>query len=196
MAGARAQSGTVTDIPLPATGFASATDMHLSDEEFRTRWTPLEARFRAVDDTYQSEKIRKNGQPYPVGQARSKLDEALSEACDLYMDARPDQRGRMRDYFERSRVPRLYLLEVGGTSMEVANEPADRALRQALASVSLDNCGEFRDTFTFLARIQEASVSRGLDPKPFFEEAAGWSSSEEDCRIMRDLFARFGCRPT
>jgi hypothetical protein len=70
----------------------------------------------------------------------------------------------------------------------------ERWLRLGLAAVSIDDNGtDFRDTYVALGALYLCAVRCGMDPRPYFEEAAEISSgaSNTEPTSMRDFLLRF-----
>jgi len=70
----------------------------------------------------------------------------------------------------------------------------DRWLRLGLAAVSIDDNGtDFRDTYVALGALYLSAVRCGIEPGPYFEEAAEISSSVSNMELtpMRDFLLRF-----
>jgi hypothetical protein len=69
-----------------------------------------------------------------------------------------------------------------------------RHLQQPLAAVSIDDDGtDFRDTYVALGDLYIAAARCGMDPRPYFDEAAEISSgvSNIEQTSMRDFLLRF-----
>ncbi len=167
----------------------------MNDREFQERWSPIEARLRAVEEDYRAERIRKGGRPRPEGERLYRLEEDLSLACDLYIEAAAEHRDRMRQLFEWSYLlPRYLIQRIRVPADAGTSEAFQRALRGALAACSLENNKtDFRDVYVLLGEIWIEARRRGLDPRPQFSEAAIWSS-EEGGRAgtpLREFLLRF-----
>jgi len=70
----------------------------------------------------------------------------------------------------------------------------DRWLRLGLVAVSIDDNGtDFRDTYVALGALYLSAVRCGLEPGPYFQEAAKTSSgvSHVGQTPMRDFLLRF-----
>ena len=140
----------------------------------------MEASLKAVENRYRSERLRPKGKakPYPEGAELDGLLQTLRSVCELYICATEEQRCIMRDLFAWSYLLPQYLFRLTGIRIEhLSPEQAARDARIALAAVSLeDNKTDYRDTFMALGSIYLGMVERGMDPEPFFQEAASWSS--------------------
>lgn len=144
------------------------------------RWAPIEARLRAVEETYRVERIRKNGHPEPEGEGRRQLDQDIDSACRIYMNTSAEHRAAMRALFAWSYQLRRYLDQrIRFPAAIVDREEAIDSLRMALAAASLCDGGEWRDTYVRLGQAWVTLQRAGIDPRPWFREAAEWSADED-----------------
>lgn len=168
----------------------------MEDRRFLEIWTPIAARLRAVEDRYRSQRLRPGVNPHPAGAALETMLEDLRRACELYIAAAPGQREAMRALPAESYVLPPYLLRLITLRPKGMPAASEHALRLALAAASLENNKtDSRDTLLALGAVYADAVNAGMDPDPFFQEAASWSSREDDFgyRIapMRDFLSNF-----
>jgi hypothetical protein len=174
-----------------------AKGVPMEDNSFLELWVPIESDLREIEEHYRSQRLRPNSQPYPEGIAKVKLFRNLGRACELYIIASPEQREIMRALFAWSYVLPPYLLRLINLPCEgKSTEQSFHALRLALAAASLENNKtDYRDTYLALGAVYVNAVCLGINPVLFFEEAASWSSSQDDFgyRIapMRDFLSHF-----
>jgi hypothetical protein len=145
------------------------------------RWAPIEARLRAVEETYRVERIRKNGRPEPGGEARRQFDSDLESTCRIYMETTAEHRAAMRAFFEWSYLLKRHLdqrIHFSGANGD--RDEAIDSLRLALAAASLCNGGEWRDTYVRLGGAWVTLERAGVYPRPWFREAAEWSADSAD----------------
>jgi len=145
------------------------------------RWASIESRLRAVEETYRVERIRKDGRPDPEGESLRQLEEDIRSTCETYIAATAEQRAAMRSLFEWSYLLPRYLDRCASIpDVIVDRASAIRSLRLALAAVSLaDRKAEIRDLYIRLGQAWVMLERAGIDPRPCFQEAAGWSSGVE-----------------
>jgi hypothetical protein len=77
---------------------------------------------------------------------------------------------------------------------KLADTCDDRWMRVGLAAVSVDDNGtDFRDSYVALGDLYISAVRCGMEPGPYFEEAAEISSgvSNIEQASMRDFLLRF-----
>ncbi len=166
-----------------------------ADHHLVARWQLIEARFREVEEAYRTERIRKGGHPYPEGPRLQQLERDLAATLEIYMSTSAEHRAILRALFEWSYVLPRYLQP----SVRIVDAADDRAsavesLRRALAAASLvDGKAEYRDLYLSLGDAWIALHGRGIDPRPWFQEAAAWSSDETglDRFSVRRFLAHF-----
>jgi hypothetical protein len=100
-------------------------------------------------------------------------------ASDLRLVCRLYLRGEIRDCFDAWTAVRGRILAKAWTFAEkLADTCDDRWLRLGLAAVFIDDNGtDFRDTYMVLGNLYLCAVRCGMEPAPYFEEAAEISSS-------------------
>jgi len=157
-----------------------ARKKNMQEDDFLERWTPLETSLRALEDRYRTERLRKNGKPYPEGSEADKLLLDLSAVCKVYIDASETQRENMRDLFKWSYLLPTYLLSLVRLPKDTLSpDEVVHAAHVALAAASLeDNKTDYRDMFLALGRVYCEVAAAGLDSELLFQEAAEWSSNK------------------
>jgi hypothetical protein len=119
----------------------------------------------------------------------------LNLACELYLRGDEVLRQEIRESFEgwtsvRGRV----LAKAGSFADKLADTCDDRWLRLGLVAVSIDDNGtDFRDSYVALGSLYIRTVRCGMEPGPYFEEAAEISSGDSNAEStpMRDFLLRF-----
>lgn len=154
----------------------------MKDDDFLQVWVPLETTFRTLEDRYRSERLRKNGKPVPEGPDADKMNKSLSSACEVYINATEKQRELMRELFRWSYLLPPFLFRfIKFPKTPNSQDEATHAARIALAAVSLeDNKTDYRDMFMSLGALYLNMAANGLNPLPFFQEAASWSSENSE----------------
>lgn len=152
----------------------------MKDDDFLEDWIPLETTFRALEERYRSERLRKNGKPVPEGLEADKMNKALFSSCELYINATDKQREIMRELFGWSYLLPTYLLRLIKFPKAVSSQDeAVHAARVALAAASLeDNKTDYRDMFMSLGALYLDLSAHNLNPLQYFQEAATWSSGK------------------
>lgn len=168
----------------------------MDDDRFPDRWIPLETSLRAVEDHYRSQRLRPNARPYPEAAAMAEMFVAMRLGCELYIAASPNQRNIMRALLAWSYVLPPYLLRLITLHPKGAIEASEHAIRLALAAASWENNKtDYRDMFMALGAVYADAVSAGINPGPWFQEAASWSSCRDDLGYgiapMYDFLSRF-----
>ena len=122
-------------------------------------------------------------------QGGKELPSDLELACRLYL------RREIRDSFEVWTAVRGRMLAKAWSFADRLADTCDyRWLRLGLAAVSIDDNGtDFRDTYVALGALYLCAVRCGIQPGPYFEEAAEISSSASNMELtsMRDFLLRF-----
>jgi hypothetical protein len=103
----------------------------------------------------------------------------LRLACLLYLRGEEALRREIRDYFgEWTAVRGRMLAEAWIFAEKLADTHEGRWLRLGLAAVSIDDNGtDFRDTYVVLGTLYLCAVRCGMEPVPYFKEAAEISPS-------------------
>jgi hypothetical protein len=132
----------------------------------------------------------------PANQPEGKeLASDLDLACELYLRGDEALCCEIRDSFEGWTAVRVRMLARTWQFAErLADTCDDRWLRLGLAASSIDDNGtDFRDTYVALGALYLAAVRCGLEPGPYFEEAAEISSGVSNVELtpMRDFLLRF-----
>jgi hypothetical protein len=146
----------------------------------------------SADDVWQGLKIRMDGRQasYRRSWLRAKPGEPactlggkelasdLRLACRLYLRGEEALRREIRDSFGEWTAVRGRMLAKACTFAEkLADTCDDRWLRLGLAAVSIDDNGtDFRDTYVVLGALYLCAVRCGMEPVPYYEEAAEISS--------------------
>jgi hypothetical protein len=119
----------------------------------------------------------------------------LDLACRLYLQGQDVLRSEIRNSFsEWTSVRGRMLARTWPFADRLADTCDERWLRLGLAAVSIDDNGtDFRDTYVALGALYLCAVRCGMDPRPYFQEAAEISSgaSNTDLTSMRDFLLRF-----
>lgn len=119
----------------------------------------------------------------------------LDLACELYLRGDEHLRHEIRCSFEGwTAVRGLVLDRAWSFADKFADTCDERWLRFGLAAVSIDDIGtDFRDSYVALGVLYISAVRCGMDPGPYFEEAAEISSgiSNIEQTSMRDFLLRF-----
>jgi hypothetical protein len=130
--------------------------------------------------------------PQPGGE---ELASDLNLACELYLRGDEVLRRQIRDSFEEwTAVRGRMLAKAWSFADKLADTCDDRWMRLGLAAVSIDDNGtDFRDSYVALGDLYVCAVRCGLDPRPYFDEAAEISSgvSNIERTSMRDFLLRF-----
>ena len=102
----------------------------------------------------------------------------LNLACRLYLQGEEALRREIRHTFnEWTSVRGRVFAKAWSFADKLADACDDRWLRLGLAAVSIDDSGtDFRDTYVTLGALYIGAVRCGMDPGPYFEEAAEISS--------------------
>jgi hypothetical protein len=174
----------------------------MTDEAFLALWLPIAKRLEALEELYLAERVRKNGQPHPQDETLESLKRDLESSCELCIRATPEQRAALFDLFSKSWLLPSYLEGLirlptqRGTRTDVA-----LALRRALAAATLafhaalrktqSESLEHGDCYMPLGRVWLAARQGGVDPDPYFREAAHWSAEGGYSGAVRRFLLRF-----
>jgi hypothetical protein len=119
----------------------------------------------------------------------------LDLACRVYLRGDEVMRREIRGCFgEWTAVRGRMLAKAWPFADRLADTCDDRWLRLGLAAVSIDDNGtDFRDTYVALGTLYLCATRCGIEPRPYFEEAAEISSgvSYIEQTSMRDFLLRF-----
>jgi hypothetical protein len=119
----------------------------------------------------------------------------LNLACELYLRGDAALRREIRHSFnEWTSVRGRMLAKAWSFADNLADTCDDRWLRLGLAAVSIDDNGtDFRDTYVALGDLYVCAVRCGIEPGPYFDEAAEISSGVPNIEQtpMRDFLLRF-----
>jgi len=119
----------------------------------------------------------------------------LDLACRLYLQGEEALRREIRRSFnEWTSVRGHVLTKAWSFADKLADTCDDRWLRLGLAAVSIDDNGtDFRDSYVALGDLYIGAVRCGMDPRPYFDEAAEIYSgvSNIEGTSMRDFLLRF-----
>jgi hypothetical protein len=119
----------------------------------------------------------------------------LNLACRLYLEGEEVLRREIRDSFSTwTAVRGRMLARAWPFADKLAYTCDDRWLRLGLAAVSIDdNSTDFRDTYVALGALYLSAIKCGLEPGPYFEEAAEIASGVSNMELspMRDFLLRF-----
>jgi len=166
-----------------------------ADHDLVARWRPIEARLREVEETYRTERIRKGGRPHPEGARLEQLDRDLCDTLEIYTSTTAEHRAALRALFAWSYELPLHLDRVARVDLAVGDkDSAVASLRRALAAASLaDDKAEYRDLYLSLGDAWVSLHRRGIDPRPWFQEAAAWSSeaASPDRFCVRQFLGEF-----
>jgi hypothetical protein len=164
---------------------ASATDL----------WQGLKIRMDDRQASYRRSWLRAPlGEPahQPGGK---ELASDLSLACRLYLWGDEVLRREIRESFEGwTAVRGRMLARTWQFADRLADTCDDRWLRLGLVAVSIDDNGtDFRDTYVVLGALYLSAVRCGMEPGPYFQEAAEISSgiSKVELTPMRDFLLGF-----
>ena len=141
-------------------------------------WQGLKIRMDGRQAIYRRSWLRsKSGEPARTP-GEKELDSDLSLACRLYLRGEETLRREIRDSFCEWTAVRGRMLAKAWTFAEkLADTCDDRWLRLGLAAISIDDSGtDFRDTYVALGDLYLCAVRCGMEPVPYFEEAAEISS--------------------
>jgi hypothetical protein len=144
----------------------------------RDPWQEIRARMYDRHAAYRRGWLRAPiGEPahQPGGE---ELASDLNLACRLYLQGEEALRREIRHSFnEWTSVRGRVLAKAWSFADKLADTCDDRWLRLGLAAVSIDENGtDFRDTYVTLGALYIGAVRCGMDPGPYFEEAAEISS--------------------
>ena len=119
----------------------------------------------------------------------------LDLACELYLRGDETLCREIRDSFEGWTAVRGRMLAKAWLFADKLSDTCDdRWLRLGLAATSIDDNGtDFRDTYVALGALYLSAVRCGLEPGPYFEEAAEISSGVSNVELppMRYFLLRF-----
>ena len=141
-------------------------------------WQGLKIRMDGRQATYRRSWLRsKPGEPASTLGGKE-LASDLSLACRLYLRGEETLRREIRDSFSEWTAVRGRMLAKAWTfAGKLADTCDDRWLRLGLAAISIDDSGtDFRDTYVALGDLYLCAVRCGMEPVPYFEEAAEISS--------------------
>jgi hypothetical protein len=144
----------------------------------RDPWQEIRARMDDRQAAYRRGWLRAPiGEPahQPGGE---ELASDLNLACRLYLQGEEALQREIRHTFnEWTSVRGRVLAKAWSFADKLADTCDDRWLRLGLAAVSIDDSGtDFRDTYVTLGALYIGAVRCGMDPRPYFEEAAEISS--------------------
>jgi hypothetical protein len=136
----------------------------------------------------------------PLGEAAhqpggKELASDLNLACELYLRCEEALRREIRNSFEGWSAVRGRMLGQAWSFVDRLSDTCEaRWLRLGLAAVSLDdNSTDFRDSYVALGALYVCAVRCGMEPGPYFQEAAEISSRVPNIEqtSMRDFLLRF-----
>jgi hypothetical protein len=144
----------------------------------RDPWQEIRARMDDRQAAYRRGWLRAPiGEPahQPGGE---ELASDLNLACRLHLQGEEALQREIRHTFnEWTSVRGRVLAKAWSFADKLADTCDDRWLRLGLAAVSIDDSGtDFRDTYVTLGALYIGAVRCGMDPGPYFEEAAEISS--------------------
>jgi hypothetical protein len=163
----------------------------------------------SADDLWQRLKIRMDDRQAsyrrswlraPLGEPAhqpggEELASDLNLACELYLRGDETLRREIRHSFDEwTAVRGRMLAQAWSFAGKLADTCEDRWLRLGLAAVSIDDNGtDFRDSYVALGDLYLCAVRCGIEPGPYFEEAAEISSGVSNMELtpMRDFLLRF-----
>jgi len=158
-------------------------------------WQGLKTRMEARQASY-----RRNWLRAPLGEpARQPGGEEIASdldlACELYLRGDEALRHEMRRSFDEwTAVRGRMLAQAWSFADKLVDSCDDLWLRLGLAAVSIDDNGtDFRDSYVALGDLHVCAVRCGIEPGPYFEEAAALSSGTSNIEqtSMRDFLLRF-----
>jgi hypothetical protein len=120
------------------------------------------------------------------------VDTFLNELCDFYSAATKEQRRAMRDSLGNNRKILYYIYGYIGRVERQLKATRDHSwLRKGLAAASLENARvDYRDLSMALGELAKTAAEAGIDPFPYFQEAAALSSEgREDTTTHSSLRA-------
>jgi hypothetical protein len=158
-------------------------------------WRGLKIRMDDHQASYRRSWLRAPlGEPAPQPGGKE-LASDLDLACRLYLQGEDALRREIRNSFSGwTAVRGRMLARAWPFADRLADTCDDRWLRLGLAAVSIDDSGtDFRDTYVALGALYLCAVRCGIEPGPYFEEAAEISSgaSNMEQTSMRDFLLRF-----
>jgi len=119
----------------------------------------------------------------------------LNLACELYLRGDETLRSEIRKSFsEWTAVRGRVLAKTWSFADQLADTSNVRWLRLGLVAVTIDDNGtDFRDSYVALGDLYVCAVRGGIEPGPYFEEAAEISSGVSNMELtpMRDFLLRF-----
>jgi hypothetical protein len=158
-------------------------------------WQELKMRMNDRQAAYRRSWLRAPlGEPahQPGGK---ELTSDLSLACRLYLRGDEALRREIRHSFnEWTSVRGRMLAQAWLFVQRLADTCDDCWMRLGLAAVSIDDNGtDFRDSYVALGDLYICAVRCGIEPDPYFEEAAEISSGVPNIERtpMRDFLLRF-----
>ncbi len=158
-------------------------------------WQGIKTRMEDRQESYRRSWLRaKPGEPARTLGGEEIVSD-LNLACRLYLQGGVVLRREIRDCFgEWTAVRGRMLARAWPFAGKLADTCDDRWLRLGLAAISIgDNGTDFRDTYVALGTLYLSAVRCGLEPGPYFEEAAQISSTDSNIEqtSMRDFLLRF-----
>ena len=158
-------------------------------------WQGLKTRMDSRQASYRRSWLRaKPGEPARTPEGEE-LASDLNLACRLYLRGEEALRREIRDSFSEWTAVRGRMLAKAWTFADrLADTCDDRWLRLGLAAVSIDDNGtDFRDTYVALGDLYLCAVRCGMEPAPYYREAAEISSSVSNTELtpMWDFLLRF-----
>jgi hypothetical protein len=135
---------------------------------------------------------------YPGSKDYLELHEMIDELCVLYLSVSEEKRTQVRNL--TAELPRAIddqlLRHIGWAGERVWISKDGEWVRRGLAAASIeDNRSDCRDTFVGLGSLYVAASSAGIDCSPYFQEAAGLSSTQgghhTSLSSMRDFLSNF-----
>jgi hypothetical protein len=159
---------------------------------FKKSLEALDRRFEEwiapINEVEQSTMFKVNKDGYTLADAKREVDEVvrkqlsqydpypemyslIDSLCGFYLETSPKNRARIRRTVrDKNGVWSALINYIYWAAAHLASPSDDKWLCQGLAAVSIEDCNfDYRDTLMAVAE---------LDPQPFFNEAAGVSSSK------------------
>lgn len=158
-------------------------------------WRELGIRMDARQAAYRQRWLRAALEETAQALEGEELASDLELACELYLRCGEALRREIRTSFGKWTAVRGHMLARARSYARRLSETCEaRWLRLGLAAISIDDTGtDFRDSYVALGNLYVCAVRCGMEPGPYFKEAATHSSGVPNVEqaSMRDFLLSF-----
>lgn len=116
---------------------------------------------------------------------------AIDSLCDLFLQADPGEQSRFRN----SPIVSMLSFQAISSGVQLIRTHQDigQLRRRLAAAVLLNGHDDYRDILMALASLWLAAARAGIDPLPYFQEAAHMAGTDDPYGIgsTRDMLANF-----